>query len=542
MKPAVLNHIKTPIILEEKIKTLRAVIYCRVSSEEQSMREFSIPEIQIPQCIQLIREKGWKFIKSYIDAGLDGNAFLKRPDLQTMLEEVDTYDIVVVYSFDRLVRDDENTEAQIYSVLDRNKKQITSVLQGVEILSPEVYDPKSLNASTMRQVRGLQVSFDSKIRRERFMASRVRTVESGKHIVEAPLGYKTIREIDPNDIKKRRTVGYRVINKEEAPTLKRIFTERAEGKSYMDIACGLNKDGIKTRNGKEWSKARIGQVLKNSFSAGYIVWNKTQDRKFGDSNVLTPIPEEKWQYIPVNKEKEKYYKPIIDKELFDKAQEITKNNRKLRGKASYSKNILAGLIKCPKCGSPMVETSYSKMKRPPFYRSYLLCTQWNSKHKCSNQRYPALDIKEAVVKDVIRYLNNPKEFEKYHYQNREEILREKNKELVNYEFKIKKSQERIYNLNIKYLDNKIKEDYYKDLLNSLEKEEEGIRNKITSLRAEIDNLKERQEKIIEFKTLGKELHKRFETLEIQQKKVILQSLIEKIVLKEDRIHKIVFRV
>ncbi|MFH1303833.1 MAG: recombinase family protein, partial [Planctomycetota bacterium] len=68
-----LNH---PVPKSE-LKPLRAVIYARVSSQEQVKKEFSIPEMQIPQCKELLKEKDWRFVKCYIDQGFDGNAFLK---------------------------------------------------------------------------------------------------------------------------------------------------------------------------------------------------------------------------------------------------------------------------------------------------------------------------------------------------------------------------------------------------------------------------------------------------------------------------------
>ena len=291
-----------------KTKTIRAAVYVRVSSDEQARREFSIPKLQTPECIKLIKETGWLFTKTYIDEGLDCNTFLRRTALQQMLnEDIDTYDVIVCYSFDRISGDDENTRGQIYSILDRKGKQITSVKQKVEIIPPDEYDPKSLNIAQQRQINSFGVSWDRKIRRERFMDSRIKTIESGKHIVESAYGYKVIRKIDPKNA--QRTIGYRVINEEEAPILKRIFEERINnGLGGKAIAVLLNQDGSRARKGGEWSGARIYQILRNPLPCGLILWNKTQNRKYGDDFILKSLAREKWRYTQIDKSKERYFK------------------------------------------------------------------------------------------------------------------------------------------------------------------------------------------------------------------------------------------
>jgi len=541
MKTLIANNIEIPKFLDSMVKTIRAVVYVRVSSDEQAKKEFSIPKIQIPECLKLIKESGWRFVKTYIDNGYACNTFLKRSELQRMLtEDIDTYDVVVIWSFDRLIGDDENTRGRIYNILDKNKKQITSVRQKMEIVSSEEYDPKSLNVAQLRQINSLGVTYDRKIRRERFMESRNKTVKAGKHIVEAPYGYKIIREIDSKD--GRRTIGYRTIDGEESPILKRIFKERSEGNSGRKIALALNSDGIKTRNGKEWTGARIYQILRNPFSCGYIIWNKTQHRRFGDDSVLTPLPETRWQYLLVDEKREKYYKTIIDKKLFDICQEITRKNKSLKGKASYSKNVLAGLLKCPFCGASMVETSFYKIKTPPYHIGYYACIENHSKGKCSSRKYRAWPIREVVLNKVEEYLKDPEQLKEYQSKTRNNRVEEKEKELVNYENRMRKMEKRIYSLNLKYIDGKIREDYYKDLLDGLEKGEVSLRNTILGIKEEIKEYSKREQTFYKMKDLGRNFQKRFMNLGDQKKKQILHSLVKEVLLRKEGKIDILFRI
>jgi len=535
---------KKPVGMLSALKTIRACIYSRVSSEEQVRKEFSIPQIQIPEAIKLIKESGWIFTKTYVDEGKDCNMFLKRTALQQMLaEDIDDYDVVVVYSFDRLVGDDENTRGRIYSILDKSGKQITSIKQRVDIVPPEEYDPKSLNVSQRREVSNLGVSFDRKIRRERFMDSRNKTVEGGKHIVEPCYGYKIKWRVIEKDRERPRTIGYRIINEGEAPILKRIFTERANGKPVRQTVLDLNKEGIKTRKGSTWSTARLYQVLRNPLPAGHIIWNRTRHRKFGDDQILTPLPKEKWQYIPVNKEKEKYYKPIISEELFDRVQEISKQNKKLHPKAIGSTNILGGLIKCPVCGKSMVETSFYRVKKYPYRKGTFQCADYINKGSCSKQRFSSWKIKEAIIKETEKYLLCPEKFNKYQTEIKKKKVGEKRKELTVYERKLKKTQTRLYSLNMKYIDGKIKEPYYKELLTGLEKEENTFYNTVIGLKEEIKDFLKRKEEINQLKNFAKILHQKLRDLDIHKQKHILRSLIQEITFdKKPQKWQIFFRV
>jgi len=512
---------------------IKAVVYARVSSDEQTRKDFSIPKIQIPECIKYIKEEGWLFAGSYIDEGIDCNSFINRTELQRMLNgDSDDYDVIVVWSYDRLVGDDENTRGMIYHILDKGRKQITSVRQKARIIPPDQYDPKSLDIAQQRQITGIGVSFDRKIRRERFMESRAKTVANGRHISEPPYGYRLIRKVHPED--KRRTIGYRTINEEEALILKRIFVERADAKSARSIAFALNRDGIRARKGGYWTNARIAQVLKNPYPCGTIIWGKTTERKYGDEQILTLIPEEKWQYFKVNRELEKYYKPILTKNLFNRVQEINKINKKLKGKGSYSSNILAGLLKCPVCGRPMVEGSGRQLKK--YYLSYYFCSSHHNDGVCKNKkRIRAPELKKAVIKEVIKYINDPEEFKEYQKQKRKETVEEIKKESVSYENKLAKSQLRLRSLNMKFIDGKIKDDHYKELLVGLEDEEEKLKELIGKTNEKLGGFKLKNNNILGIKALGKNFYKMFMELDNIKKKHILHTLIEEIKVRNDKV-------
>jgi site-specific DNA recombinase len=510
-------------------KTIRAVVYVRVSSEEQAKRNFSIPQVQIPECKEYIREMGWELIDVYTDEAKDCNSFYKRTELQRMLEEdINKYDVVVAWSFDRLAGDDDNTKGLIYNILDKNYKQVTSVRQKTDIVVPNAYDPKSLNVAQQRQITSLGVTYDRKMRRERFMQSIAKTVESGRHISVPPYGYKLKRIVHPED--SSRTRAYRMIDPKEAPILKRIFELRSMGEGGRVIAMKLNKEGIKSRNGGDWTGARIYQILKNSFPCGYIVWNKTQERKFGDDLIKKTIPESEWRYIPIDREYEKYYKPIISEDLFKRCKEISERNKIIR-RGAGSSNILAGLLKCPLCGSGMVSTSPYKAKTPPYTRSFYICSAVHLKGICERHSVRCDLIQDVVISKISKYLNNPEEIIKHKQKQKEVSVMVKKKELILLERKFKDGQKKINSLNNKFVADKIKEDYYYTILKELEDEERLINQTIIEVRESLSA----KEKIIRntdyLKCISRDFNRKFRELNNNQKREILNILLERIEIK-----------
>jgi DNA invertase Pin-like site-specific DNA recombinase len=84
---------------------MRAVIYARVSSDEQADRGLSILT-QIKICKEFIKREKWEFTKDYIDEAISG---LKsnRPSFLEMLSDAQEkkFDKIVVYSLSRFSRD-----------------------------------------------------------------------------------------------------------------------------------------------------------------------------------------------------------------------------------------------------------------------------------------------------------------------------------------------------------------------------------------------------------------------------------------------------
>ena len=141
-------------------------------------------------------------------------------------------------------------------------------------------------------------------------------------------------------------IGYKKVNKKliadkrsskVIKDLYEIFIETGSFKKVMDHARKIKlkhpqRNNLISENG-------IFKILRNPVYLGKIIWH---------GKVMPGIHE-----------------PIISKELFDEAQERTKDKGKK--KALHKKYLLARLVKCAVCGSSMTNTFTNKKKRRYYY-------------------------------------------------------------------------------------------------------------------------------------------------------------------------------
>ena len=106
----------------------RAVIYCRVSTEEESQK--NALEGQIKEAIKSVEEKKWILVDQYVDEGKSGTTTKNRPQYNRLIKDLsqDRFDIIVIKSQDRLMR---NT-LEWYMFIDlvnKNQKQLFFYLE-----------------------------------------------------------------------------------------------------------------------------------------------------------------------------------------------------------------------------------------------------------------------------------------------------------------------------------------------------------------------------------------------------------------------------
>ena len=179
-----------------------------------------------------------------------------------------------------------------------------------------------------------------------------------------------------------------LVNKDEAKIVKLIFSLRLQGYGSRKIANIINKQGYRTKLGKEFSANTIQNILQNKTYCGYSRRNTFVNEGFGD--MTKRVKQPKSQHILVRNEN---IPIIISEETFDKVQELiqsSKHQYKNVGK-NTSKNPLVGKIICSKCGGNYVKVG-----------NYYVCLNKHKKGKsyCNNSNVALSTLEDYIDKRV----------------------------------------------------------------------------------------------------------------------------------------------
>lgn len=332
-------------------KTLRVAAYCRVSTLlEQQEGSY---EAQVDYYTNKINSNpNWKCAGIFADDGKSATGTAKRDDFNALINACmeDKIDLVLTKSVSRFAR---NTVDALQNIRKLKEKSIPIIFE------KEGVNTMESGGELLITILSSQAQEESRNISENTRWGVTRKFENGiVHVNHKKfLGYT------------KDEAGRLVIVPEEAEIVKRIFREYLEGKSIIQIARDLSRDGIKTVTGLDnWHPGTIDKMLSNEKLCGDACMQKTYTVDF-----LTKKKVKNDGYVP------RYYiednhEAIIPKELFHQVQEeklrraslhksavTRKKNKEKQEKSKYSsKYILTDLMVCAECGHAYRRQIWSK--------------------------------------------------------------------------------------------------------------------------------------------------------------------------------------
>lgn len=191
-----------------------------------------------------------------------------------------------------------------------------------------------------------------------------------------------------------------------APVVRQIFRWRAEGVSITQIARRLNDGRVpspsaylydtgacKTEkfNGVSWYSQTVKNILSRQVYIGHMVQGKKR-QSFYENRGQYKKPKEDWIIV------ENTHKPLIDRETFDKVQELAKRKNEEYfenlGRFAHlgsTENILKGLIYCADCKRPLVRYKNVSHEKKLWY-TFICPTHANDIGSC-----PLKNIREDAL-------------------------------------------------------------------------------------------------------------------------------------------------
>ncbi len=280
---------------------------------------------------------------------VSGESLARRPEMLKLLEEVEDgfYDAVLVKDFDRLGRGSMMEQGIIIEAFRKS---------GTKIITPEkTYDLENEFDEEYIDLSAFFARKELKMITKRLHSGRMKSVSDGNYISPyAPYGYdKNHKTLTVNDGEK---------------TVVDLIFHLYVNQGYGDtrIARYLTDHGIPNKHGTaHWDKTTIRNMIQNPVYIGKITWNKREYRYGGNGKRTSRF---------ANKSQWKIYEgrhdAIIDETLFQKAQQIAKDNGLPHlHRTKTVRNPMAAMIKCGYCGATMtIRTARGKADTLRCYR------------------------------------------------------------------------------------------------------------------------------------------------------------------------------
>ena len=99
----------------------RAVIYCRVSTQEQAQKDAL--EVQVKEAVQVCQEMGWTLVDRYVEMET-ATVAEARSEYMRLISDIHTnkFDIIIVKSQDRINRNTKNWYLLIDEIVSNDKQ------------------------------------------------------------------------------------------------------------------------------------------------------------------------------------------------------------------------------------------------------------------------------------------------------------------------------------------------------------------------------------------------------------------------------------
>jgi len=359
---------------------MRAVLYARVSSEEQ-VDNWSL-SAQRRAFDEICHQKDWLASHIYSEEGVSAHtdSIEKRPQFKRLLKDCRdrAFDVVVVHSLDRWSRNLKVT-LESFKILADNNIAFLSITENVDYSTPE-------GKLFISMIGAFAQYFSDSLSKHTSKGLKERAV-NGLPNGDIPFGYRRVDKDNPG-----KKEGYIYIVPDEAEVVRKIFQLYSSGQwTLSKLADWLNEQGFRTRNKRQITDSNgentSGPRLFSLYSVRWLLHNPFFTGKVRYHGQLYPGQHE----------------PIVDEQLFTLVQQQLKQakNSGRSTSTAFRNYLLKGLVRCIYCGYPLwCETTthgYPLYRERKGARSAASCIMGEKAIKCSVIDEQMDAVIEAIV-------------------------------------------------------------------------------------------------------------------------------------------------
>jgi site-specific DNA recombinase len=332
---------------------IRADIYARISSDREG--DNLAVSRQLQDCEQLAETKAWQVVERYVDSDISAYSGKRRPEYQRMLEEIEAgvVEAVVVYHSDRLHRHPRELE-DFVDLCHRHKTKLATVTGETDL---STHDGQLIARIQGAVARKESDDKSRRIRRKHEELAQAGRVSGGG---TRPFGYEADK---------------RTLRPDEAATIRACARRALAGDSLRSICSDLNREGVRTVTGKEWSPQTLRRMLLSARISG-------QREHKGEI-----VAKAEWEPIITPAETQRLRAKLQDPDR--------RTNRSAR------RYLLARLLRCGHCGGPLVSRP-----RDDGSRRYV-CASGPGSGGCGKLTIVAEPLEQFILDAVLHRLDSP---------------------------------------------------------------------------------------------------------------------------------------
>ena len=360
-------------MINEEKETI-AVGYCRVSTDKQREESLDHQKCEIQKYAD---ENRIKIIEWYIDHGFSATNN-NRPKFQQMLHDSarKNFSLVLVWKLDRFSRNVYDGAAA-KQILRGNGVSVFSVIERVE------------NTPEGKLIEGIFSQFNEYYVQNLargVLGGMIENVKNGISVGSCTYGYMLTPKLDEhgNIVKKTcrdgktKSINVYTLHPEHSTAVKLIFEMFLAGASRNMILERLKQLGYKNAKGRDFQPTNIDKILRNERYTGVYIMVCNQGKQVN--------------YMPLEIIRTEGGLPkIIEKEDFDKVQQMLNARKHKPNGHSAVDYLLTGKMVCGECGGVFTGSTHFKKGQPYFY------------YRCrrNNENCKMVSIRKEAIEDFV---------------------------------------------------------------------------------------------------------------------------------------------
>lgn len=341
----------------KKIELVAA--YVRVSTQEQKLHGLSL-DAQKMKLIAYAKKHGMKIVEWYVDEGVSARKLIRRrPELQRMIQDAENgeFERIIFIKLDRFFR----SVAEYHECMKRIAPVVWSTTE-------EEYDLTTANGRMLVNMKLTIAELEADMAGERIDIVNEYKVQTGQPLSGSqPFGF--------------------MIAKDEKTGRKKIVRDPDAEEAVRDV---------------------IQYYLSHQSVKKALIYLHTKYNENMLYNSLKGLLSNTMLY-GAYRDNPAYCEAYIDKETFEKIQEIMRNNVK-ENTAENRAYLFTGLIICPHCGNRLGANTSSELRKGVryYYKKYR-CSKNRINHICTfNKAVSENTIERMMLANIEKYLEDAK--------------------------------------------------------------------------------------------------------------------------------------